>query len=420
MSDWHITDDECLRLCRPIPATNPECYEFIQLNSYAGHVDGGPFYQVSRGTIHIHDDYTEDDLTEILNAFGYPNMDAFVAEYAAPEDLRFRKDSSIDREHSPCYMIDHYLLAEMAFRLDNQEYVDREFQSYNNAVSYIASVTDLDLYPYLEQKLMLVTELENGNEVNFITTQDEFLGPGKSIPRDKCTRIAHYPAAPSLYCFQKEANGPMYEARYISMSAPETAAAHLSNFFTGHWNAPFTGVWRNAPERTSLNAKLLISQLLKPVMEEACLPKDWKQPIRAIEWARQHPEYVQNLDNIFTALDLLKVQRHRFSVTQGEASVWCGDKKIVQYGDDQWLQQKSGRISNGFREKEGKLYGEIIGGWGSSTPDANFRRAALVQFTDRISSALLPTKTLEQKIQVAKKVRPKPISVSRQDPAQER
>lgn len=420
MSDWQITDKDCLRCCRPFPATNPECYEFIQLNRPSGIIGGHPFYQVSHGTIHIHDDYTEDDLLSILNAFGYPNMDAFVIEYASPEDLRFKEDGSIDRDHSPCYMIDHYQLAEMAFKLEYQEYAEREFHNRDEAVSYIASVTDLDLRSYLQQNLMLVTEYDNGNEINFLTTQDEFFGSVESFSRDQCTRITHYPAAPSMYCFQKEPGGNVFEARFLSLSAPETAALHLSNFLTGHWNAPLIGVWRNAPERTSSEAKRLLSQLLSPVMEQTCIPKDWQQPIRAVQWARQHPDYVKNLDTIFTALDLLKVQRHRFSVTQGEASVWCCNHKIVQYGDNQWLQHKNGKISNGFHEKEGKLYGEIISGWGSATPDDGFRRAALVQFTDRICSALLPDKSLEHKIQAAKKVKPTPIRPAHDAEAPER
>jgi len=420
MSDWHITDDDCLRCYRPIPATNPECYEFIQLNSYSGNADGLPFHQVSHGTIHIHDDYTEEDLNSILNAFGYPDMDAFVKEYADPEHLRFKEDGSIDRDHSPCYMIDHYQLAEMAFKLENQEYVDQEFFSRNDAVSYIASVTGLDLRSYLQQNLMLVTEYDGDNEINFITTPDEFFAPGKKLSRDQCIRIAHFPAAPSMYCFQMEPEGKVYEARFLSFAAPENTAVYLSNFLSGHWNAPLIGTWRNAPERTSSYAKQLLSQLLIPVMEQTCALKDWMQPIRAVEWGRQHPAYIKNLDTIFTALDLLKVQRHRFSVTQGEASVWCCGNKIVQYGDNQWLQQKNGKISNGFQEREGKLYGEVISNWGSATPDDGFRRAALVQFTDRISSALFPEKTLEHKIQAARKVKPTPITSARQPEVPER
>ena len=82
MSDWHIADEDCLLCYKPIPATNPERYEFIQLNSYSGNVEGRAFHQISHGTIHIHNDYSEKDLTSILNAFGYPDMNAFVKEIA--------------------------------------------------------------------------------------------------------------------------------------------------------------------------------------------------------------------------------------------------------------------------------------------------------------------------------------------------
>ena len=57
----------------------------------------------------------------------------------------------------------------------------------------------------------------------------------------------------------------------------------------------------------------------------------------------------------------IKVVRHRSSVTQGYATVYINDTKIVTFGDDIEI------------IKEGQqYYGDMIGGWASTTPDADF------------------------------------------------
>lgn len=48
-----------------------------------------------------------------------------------------------------------------------------------------------------------------------------------------------------------------------------------------------------------------------------------------------------------------KVDRIRYSVTQGEAAVYYNGEKLIQYADD-------------IKFKHHKQYGEIINGWASS------------------------------------------------------
>ena len=59
-----------------------------------------------------------------------------------------------------------------------------------------------------------------------------------------------------------------------------------------------------------------------------------------------------------------EVKRERGSVTQGQATVYCNGRKIIEYGDRIELKPQD-------------AYGPMIGGWASSRPDEVFIRAAM-------------------------------------------
>lgn len=61
-----------------------------------------------------------------------------------------------------------------------------------------------------------------------------------------------------------------------------------------------------------------------------------------------------------------EVKRIRRSVTQGAAEIWCNGERFASFGDDMKI-----------IEPGEKYYGEIITGWASMTPDAQFIKAAL-------------------------------------------
>lgn len=61
-----------------------------------------------------------------------------------------------------------------------------------------------------------------------------------------------------------------------------------------------------------------------------------------------------------------EVRRVRMSVTQGEALVYCNGQYIINFADEPEL------IKPGE-----KYFGELIGGWASTTPDAKFIYATL-------------------------------------------
>lgn len=61
-----------------------------------------------------------------------------------------------------------------------------------------------------------------------------------------------------------------------------------------------------------------------------------------------------------------EVRRVRMSVTQGEAQVYCNGQYITNFADDLEL------IKLGE-----KYFGELVGGWASTIPDAKFIHATL-------------------------------------------
>ena len=68
-----------------------------------------------------------------------------------------------------------------------------------------------------------------------------------------------------------------------------------------------------------------------------------------------------------------EVKRNRMSVTQQEAHVYCNGEFITNFGDEPKM------IKPGE-----KYYGELVGGWASTTPDAQFIYATLFHKYDDI------------------------------------
>jgi hypothetical protein len=67
-----------------------------------------------------------------------------------------------------------------------------------------------------------------------------------------------------------------------------------------------------------------------------------------------------------------KVERVRYSVTQGEANVYVNDQLIAKYGDT--------IVING-------QYGPNTAGWASSISDESFIKVAMQQYTEAIMQA---------------------------------
>lgn len=70
---------------------------------------------------------------------------------------------------------------------------------------------------------------------------------------------------------------------------------------------------------------------------------------------------------------IIEVKRNRQSVTQGSATVFINGTAAMTFGDEMYLKNNNGTFTNGFKAATNvRHYGEVIGGWGSITPDSSF------------------------------------------------
>ena len=100
--------------------------------------------------------------------------------------------------------------------------------------------------------------------------------------------------------------------------------------------------------------------------------------------------YNYNVGCIFQSCGLLHVERHRSSVTQGEAYVMAGkDTTIVQFFDD--IHRPSPNQLLGMSLSSADIqsrYGPIVDGWVSRFTDAFLIQGALHHYPDRIRTAI--------------------------------
>ena len=127
---WIVTDPDCVQCCRHSPELGSRVFELAQINSFAGHLDGKPFYQVANGYLFL-EDYSEKETLDILGFYGYGDLNEFREAYPDVSEVTYDQ-----------------LLAEMFFETEIQEYCSEEFSSWNESVSYIQKITGLDLSEY--------------------------------------------------------------------------------------------------------------------------------------------------------------------------------------------------------------------------------------------------------------------------------
>lgn len=149
MSDWFITDPDCLQCCRPVPVAKPDYYEFAEIIGLPGHVAGKPFWMVAHAEIDVKK-CTEEEIHSALNFFGYDDLEDFVLQNSPENSCIF---AGPEGNQIPDSIIDYQLIAEMIFETDAlAHYCESEHASWNDAVKCIAGITDLDLSEYLEKK----------------------------------------------------------------------------------------------------------------------------------------------------------------------------------------------------------------------------------------------------------------------------
>lgn len=402
-SEWFMTDDDCLQHCRCHPAIDPQVYELVQINSFPGHLDGKPFYQVAHAHIDIKD-YTDEEILDALGAYGYEGMDDFVFQNTATNEFLYREDGTLDRDNSPGYIIDYQLIAEMLFELEALEIGnDGHTFSWNEAVDKVGEITGQDLQIYHEREeglpdlvddTLLFGEREDDlRRCAFLTTPRELAKTFGFTPEHlmedlRKTRSNFGDGMCAIY----GKDGIHYFVRSTNLISRDAALAAATIADALH-NGKYSVV-----ETPSAETCKVLPRLLQPIFDAGFYDVHRDHNVMdALAYAKEQPAYLDALRDIFICFHLMNVERDRRSVTQGEAVVNCAGKQVVRYGDEMYLQTRCGDFSSGFRTvTHAQHHGPVIGGWGSIKPDEHFIRVSLTQYPARIRQNLENPQSLEQ------------------------
>ena len=224
-------------------------------------------------------------------------------------------------------------------------------------------------------------------DTGFIVTPDEFgqmLGDAPDTLLNEI-RSAREAFGDSVWAgFDKD--GETYSVRMVKMVEDISkditgAAAYMAKSISSYGDVPFAFPTQATREE--------LSKFLEPDLR---LPSD--------RIGHNSDLYNYNVACIFQSCGLLHVERHRSSVTQGEAYVMAGkDTTIVQFFDD--IHRPSPNQLLGMSLSSADIqsrYGPIVDGWVSRFTDAFLIQGALHHYPDRIRTAicsenLLPPKT---------------------------
>ena len=95
-SKWILTDDDCAQYVRNLDEFKGNVFELWQV---CGVLD---MFAVAHAFININD-YSEDEIEDVLHYYSYENLDDFVQEIS-PATIERKADGTLDRE-SPNYML---------------------------------------------------------------------------------------------------------------------------------------------------------------------------------------------------------------------------------------------------------------------------------------------------------------------------
>ena len=108
-SKWILTDDDCAQYVRNLDEFKGNVFELWQV---CGVLD---MFAVAHAFININD-YSEDEIEDVLHYYSYENLDDFVQEIS-PATIERKADGTLDRE-SPNYIVEWQLIAEMLFETE--------------------------------------------------------------------------------------------------------------------------------------------------------------------------------------------------------------------------------------------------------------------------------------------------------------
>jgi len=185
MSEWFITDDDCVQCCRPVPDAAPNTFEFFEIHSFDGHIDGKPFFVVSNAMINAKD-YSEEEILSTLNSYDFEDLQDFVmGNFPENETASFINDSKAVAEKA----YSSHVLAEMLFEMDSLlHYSESEHSSWNDAVRHIANKTGLDLAAFLKpEKNIALSEKITSAAARHASAVQDAQRPAGEVKKSKTT-----------------------------------------------------------------------------------------------------------------------------------------------------------------------------------------------------------------------------------------
>lgn len=119
LSNWILTDPDCLQVRRQIGFENPGVFELIQIDTWD--LDDKTVFKLAVGEIDL-SDYSKDEISSALDGYGYENMQALQIAAGSKSEASGQ-------------------LAEILFELNSTEFYVMKFETWNEALSEVESRT---------------------------------------------------------------------------------------------------------------------------------------------------------------------------------------------------------------------------------------------------------------------------------------
>lgn len=140
MSNWIITDPDCLQVRRQVGFEDKGIYQLMQVDVYGFEEDGDAEFHLAWAEIDF-DDYEAGYIRDVLQGYGYDRFKDLVGAVGSREEA-------------------YGQLAEMLFETESAECYVQEFISWNDALTEIECRTGLDLRRLRDSRF--ITRQEQG------------------------------------------------------------------------------------------------------------------------------------------------------------------------------------------------------------------------------------------------------------------
>lgn len=138
IQNWILADDDCAQYVRRVDEYTGKTFELWQVCELEEN------YAVAHATINI-DNYSNDEIHDVLTFFGYQSLDEFV-EMGAPGPIERKADGTLDKD-SPHYIVEWQLIAEMLFEANaffGFLVPGKHWDDFDSAAAYIRQTIGVD------------------------------------------------------------------------------------------------------------------------------------------------------------------------------------------------------------------------------------------------------------------------------------